>query len=48
MTAFWTMSFFWLRVVHAVIYWFALPWIRTLVFTLGFVAIAGLFWEVIR
>jgi uncharacterized MAPEG superfamily protein len=48
MTAFWTMCFFWLRVTHAVVYWFALPWIRTAVFTLGFVAVAGLFWEVVK
>jgi hypothetical protein len=25
-----------------------IPYIRTLVFTLGFVAVAGIFWEVIR
>ena len=48
MTAFWAMSFFWLRVVHAVVYWFAIPYIRTLVFTLGFICVAGIFWEVIK
>ena len=48
MTAFWAMSFFWLRVVHAIVYWLALPFIRTLVFTLGFISVAGLFWEVIK
>jgi uncharacterized MAPEG superfamily protein len=48
MTAFWAMSFFWLRLIHAVVYWFAVPYIRTLVFTLGFVAVVGLFWEVIK
>jgi uncharacterized MAPEG superfamily protein len=48
MTAFWAMSFFWLRVVHAVVYWLAFPYIRTVVFTLGFICIAGLFWEVIK
>src|SRR3979409_1110277 len=37
MTAFWAASFFWLRLVHAVVYLFALPYLRTLVFTLGFV-----------
>jgi uncharacterized MAPEG superfamily protein len=47
-TAFWTMSFFWLRVVHAIVYLLAVPYIRTLVFTLGFVAVAGIFWEVVR
>jgi uncharacterized MAPEG superfamily protein len=48
MTAFWSMCFFWLRLAHAVVYWFAIPYVRTLVFTLGFVAVAGIFWEVIR
>jgi len=47
MTAFWAASFFWLRVVHALVYLFAIPYVRTLVFTLGFVAVAGIFWEVI-
>jgi uncharacterized MAPEG superfamily protein len=35
MTAFWATCFFWLRLVHAVVYLFALPYVRTLVFTLG-------------
>ena len=48
MTAFWAMSFFWLRLAHAVVYWLAIPYIRTLVFTLGFVCVVGLFWEVVR
>jgi uncharacterized MAPEG superfamily protein len=47
MTAFWAMSFFWLRLAHAVFYWAAIPYLRTVVFTLGFVCVAGLFWEVI-
>ena len=48
MTAFWTMSFFWLRVVHAIVYWTASPYIRTIVFTLGFVAVIGLFVELMK
>jgi uncharacterized MAPEG superfamily protein len=48
MTAFWAISFFWLRLAHAVVYMFAVPYVRTLVFTLGFVTVAGIFWEVIR
>ena len=48
MTAFWAMFFFWMRVAHAVVYWFAIPYVRTLVFTLGFVAVAGIFWELIK
>ena len=48
MTAFWTMSFFWLRLTHAVVYLLGVAYIRTLVFTLGFGAIAGIFWELIK
>lgn len=48
MTAFWAASFLWLRVMHAVVYLFGIPYIRTLVFALGFAAVAGIFWEVIR
>jgi len=48
MTAFWAISFFWLRLAHAVVYLLAIPYVRTLVFTLGFVAVVGLFWEVIK
>jgi uncharacterized MAPEG superfamily protein len=47
-TAFWAMSFFWLRLLHAVVYLLGIPYIRTLVFVLGFVAIVGIFWEIIR
>src|ERR1700758_2259383 len=39
MTAFWAMSFFWLRVAHAAIYLFGIPFARTLIFTLGFVCV---------
>ena len=48
MTAFWAMFFFWMRLTHAVVYLLAIPYVRTLVFTLGFVAVAGVFWEVIK
>jgi uncharacterized MAPEG superfamily protein len=48
MTAFWAMSFFWLRLAHAVVYLLGIPYVRTLLFTLGFVAVAGIFWETIR
>jgi uncharacterized MAPEG superfamily protein len=44
-TAFLAMSFFWLRVAHAVVYWFGIPFTRTLLFTLGFVTVLGLFIE---
>jgi uncharacterized MAPEG superfamily protein len=48
MTAFWAMSFFWLRLLHAVVYLLGVPYIRTIAFVLGFVAIVGIFWEIIR
>ena len=46
--AMWAMAFFWLRVIHAVVYWFAIPYIRTVVFTLGFFCVLGIFWEVVK
>ena len=48
MTAFWAASFFWLRLAHAIVYMAAIPYVRTLIFTLGFVCIVGIFWEVIK
>ena len=48
MTAFWSAAFFWLRLTHAVVYLLGLPYIRTIVFTLGWVAVAGLFWDVVK
>jgi uncharacterized MAPEG superfamily protein len=48
MTAFWAVCFFWLRLAHAVVYLLAIPYVRTLIFTLGFVAVAGIFWELIK
>jgi len=48
MTAFWAMSFFWLRFAHAVVYLLGIPYVRTLIFTLGYVAVVGLFVELIR
>jgi len=48
MTTFWAACYFWLRLAHAVVFWFAIPYIRTVIFTLAFVAIVGIFVEVIR
>ena len=48
MTAFWTQFFFWMRLAHAAVYLAGIPYIRTLVFTAGYVAVIGIFWEVIR
>jgi uncharacterized MAPEG superfamily protein len=46
-TAFWAMCFFWLRLAHAVVYLLAIPYLRTLIFTLGFVSVAGIFWQLV-
>jgi uncharacterized MAPEG superfamily protein len=46
-TAFLAMAYFWLRLVHAIVYWLAIPYVRTLSFTLGFLCVAGLFWQVV-
>src|SRR6266704_2116388 len=48
MTAFWSASFFWLRLAHAVVYFIGIPYLRTVLFTLAFIAEAGIFWEIVR
>ncbi|HXX04615.1 MAG TPA: MAPEG family protein [Xanthobacteraceae bacterium] len=47
-TAFWTMSYFWLRLAHAIVFIAAIPYIRTILFVLGYVAVVGLFVELIK
>jgi uncharacterized MAPEG superfamily protein len=48
MTAFWAVSFFWLRLAHAVVYLLGIPYVRTLIFTLSYVAVVGMFLELIK
>jgi len=48
MTAFWATSYFWIRVAHAVIFWAAIPYIRTILFVLGWICVIGLFVEVVK
>jgi uncharacterized MAPEG superfamily protein len=38
--------FFWARVVHALAYTFAVPWVRTLGFVVGFFAQMTLAWQI--
>ena len=38
------MVYFWARVIHAVAYTFAVPWVRTLSFAVGFFAQAAIAW----
>ena len=46
-TAFAAALYFWARVVHFIAYTFALPWVRTLGFTGGFIAQAIFAWQLI-
>jgi uncharacterized MAPEG superfamily protein len=46
-TAFCAASFFWLRLAHAVVYLLGIPYLRTVLFTLGFLAVVGIFWQVV-
>ena len=41
------MAFFWLRLIHAVVHLMGWPYIRTIVFTLGWLVEVGLFWQII-
>jgi uncharacterized MAPEG superfamily protein len=48
MTAFWAIGYFWLRVAHAVIYLAGIPYLRTIIFVLGYVCVVGLFLELVK
>lgn len=39
--------YFWARVAHALAYTFAVPWVRTLAFTVGFLAQAAIAWQIL-
>jgi uncharacterized MAPEG superfamily protein len=41
------MVYFWARVVHALAYTFAVPWVRTLAFALGFFAQMAVAWLIL-
>lgn len=41
------MVYFWARVVHALAYTFALPWVRTLAFAVGFMSQACIAWQIL-
>jgi len=40
--------YFWARVAHAAAYTFAIPWIRTLAFTIGFLSQACIAWQILQ
>jgi len=39
--------YFWARLVHVLAYTFAIPWVRTLAFTVGFFAQAVIAWQIL-
>jgi uncharacterized MAPEG superfamily protein len=41
------MVYFWARVVHALSYTLAIPWVRTLAFTAGFLAQGCIAWQIL-
>ena len=41
------MVYFWARVVHVLAYTFAIPWVRTLAFTVGFLCQATIAWQIL-
>jgi len=41
------MVYFWARVVHALAYTFAVPWVRTLAFAVGFLAQMAVAWLIL-
>ena len=46
-TAMWAAIFFWSRLVHAIVFILAIPYVRTIVFTIGFIAVLGIFYEIV-
>lgn len=45
-TALWAAIFFFARLAHAVVYWFGIPYVRTLAFAVGLIATLVIFYEV--
>ena len=46
-TAMWAAVFFWARLAHAIVFCLAVPFVRTVIFTVGFVAVLGIFYEIV-
>ena len=45
--AFWAAAFFWVRLAHAVVFCLGFPFIRTLLFVLGWIAVVAIFVQVV-
>ncbi|HKI98964.1 MAG TPA: MAPEG family protein [bacterium] len=41
------MIYFWARVAHYIVYWIGLPWLRTLVWTIGWICLLVIAWQVL-
>lgn len=41
------MVYFWARLVHVLAYTFAIPWVRTLAFAVGFFCQAAIAWQIL-
>jgi uncharacterized MAPEG superfamily protein len=41
------MVYFWARLVHVIAYTFAIPWVRTLAFAVGFFSQAAIAWQIL-
>jgi uncharacterized MAPEG superfamily protein len=46
-TALCAMLYFWIRVAYAIVYYLGIPYIRTVVFTAGFVVSAIIFFQIV-
>lgn len=46
-TALCAMVYFWARVAHAAVFWLGLPYLRTLIFTVGLLATLGIFYVIL-
>ena len=46
-TALFCAVFFWMRLLHAVVFLVAIPYIRTVIYTIAWLALVGLFWQVV-
>jgi uncharacterized MAPEG superfamily protein len=46
-TAMWAAVYFWARLAHVIVYLFAVPFLRTIIFTVGFIAVLGIFYEIV-
>ena len=47
MTALMAILFFWIRIAHAVVFYLGVPFLRTLLFTAGFVVTAIIFFQIV-